>query len=113
MKALALAALTAALPFVATAGELSLSKPLAGATLHDDLVDMSVYWVQSGTAFEVVAHYVTRTEATPHRLQMRLEEGDRVVFGLPGLPGLSYGFAREGGALTVTSAATRTDLALN
>lgn len=116
MKALALAALLAlAAPFGAEADEISLSRPLAGATIHSDLVDMSVYWTPSDTAFEVVAYYVTRADvdAAPRQLRMRLESGDRVVFSLPGLTDAAYRFERQGETLTVASAPLQTDLALN
>lgn len=114
MKSLALAALLAvAAPFGAQADEISLSRPLAGATIHTDLVDMSIYWTPSDTAFEVVAYYVTRDDAAPRQLRMRLESGDRVVFSLPGLADAAYRFERQGGTLTVASAPLQSDLALN
>ncbi len=115
MKAMTLAALmAAATPFAAQAETLTLSAPMAGGTLHTYFVDMSVYWVPSDDAFEVVAYYVARDDAaTPHKLQMRLEDGDHVVFGLPGEPGAAYGFERTAGTLTVTAAPVQTQLASN
>lgn len=101
-------------PLAGHAEELTLPAPLAGGTVHTDLVDMSVFWQPDGAGYEVVAYYIDRANATtPRKLQMRLEEGDRVVFGLPGLPDATYSFERRNDAVTVTTAALRSDLALN
>ncbi|WP_093968594.1 hypothetical protein [Actibacterium lipolyticum] len=113
MKAMTLAALMAAAPFAVSADTLTLSSPLAGGTLHTNAVDMSVYWTQSDDAFEVVAYYVTRDETAPQKLQMRLENGDHVVFGLPGQTGTAYSFERVADALVVTTAPVKTELAYN
>ena len=113
MKAITLAALLAATPFAALADTMTLSTPMAGGTIHSNAVDMSVYWTPSGDAFEVVAYYVTRDEMAPQKLQMRLENGDHVVFGLPGQNGVAFSFERVADALIVTSAPVKTELAYN
>ncbi|SDI37351.1 hypothetical protein [Alloyangia pacifica] len=114
IKAPLLAALAIALPVVASAGSLTLSEPLAGGTLREGTVDMSVYTQPAGeTGVEVVAFYTERAGAEPLRLAMRLEEGDSTTFGLPGVSGVSYRFERSADAVIVTSAPARTELALN
>lgn len=101
-------------PLAGHSEELILSAPLSGGTVHTGLVDMSVFWRPDGAAFEVVAYYVDRADAAaPRKLRMRLDEGDRVVFGLPGLPDAAYSFERRNNTVTVTAAALRNDLALN
>lgn len=113
-SALATAALLALAPLAAQADSLTLPVPLAGGTVHTDRVDMSVFWRASGEAAEVVAYYVSRPDgALPQKLQMRLAPGDRVVFGLPGLPDATYSFERDADGVTVTASPLRSDLALN
>lgn len=114
MKALTLSALIAIAPVAAIADSLTLSAPMSGGTVHADTVDMSVYWLPSDTAFEVVAQYVDRNrETAPQRLRMRLEQGERVSFGLPGQTGTVYAFARSATALTVTAQPVWTVQAMN
>lgn len=107
MKALTLAVMIAAAPLAAVAEPLVLSAPMSGGTVLSEAADLSVYWLPAGDAIEVVAHYVTAdTAQTPQRLRMRLEEGDNVTFGLPGVRGVVYGFRHEAGALVVTPSRT-------
>ncbi|QDL91564.1 hypothetical protein FDP22_07060 [Paroceanicella profunda] len=115
MKPLILAALLgAAGTFTAQADTLTLSAPMSGGTVHSGALDMSIYWTPSDEAFEVVAFYTARgDDAAPGKLQMRLEDGDRVVFGLPGHAGTAFSFERTAGALTVIAAPLQTELALN
>jgi hypothetical protein len=113
MKVLTLAALVAAAPMAVQAETLVLTAPMAAGTLHEESADMSVYWLPDGSAYEVTAVYVEPAEpAAPLSVRMRLEEGDSVVFGLPGVEGVSYAFAREGDALTVTTAPAPTRQAM-
>ena len=104
MKNLILATfLTAATTFSAHADTIVLSAPMAGGTVHTDDVDMSVYWTPSDEAFEVVALYVpVGADTAPQKLQMRLDNGDSVTFGLPGFDGATYNFERNADSLTVT-----------
>ena len=115
MKALTFAALLVAAPFTASAETLTLAAPLAGGTVHTDTVDMSVYWTAAGdSASEVVATYVAAgNPAEPQVMRMRLEDGDSVVFGLPGHAGDSWNFARKSGAVTVNAAPLKSQLAMN
>ncbi|WP_237220145.1 hypothetical protein [Salipiger sp. CCB-MM3] len=114
IKSALLATLAAALPVLAQAEVLTLSEPMAGGTLREGTVDMSVYTLPKGeTASEVVAFYTERVGAEPLRLAMQLEDGDSTTFGLPGISGVSYRFERTAGVVTVTSAPTKTELALN
>lgn len=109
----AVAALFALSATAALADDITLAKPEAGATLHDAGIDMSVYWTPAaeGAGYEVVATYLTATDAEPSRIAMVLNDGDRVSFGLPGARGVIYSFAREGAAVTVTGTRLGTDLA--
>lgn len=100
---LALAALPAA------ADEIRLDVPLAAASLHDGGVDMVVYYLEHADHFEVVATYVAQyAPDAPARLHMGLVEGDRVSFGLPGLPGMTYRFSRTGAVIAVEATPTDT-----
>ena len=102
MKHVVLAALALLTAGAAQADEIKLAKPLAGASLHDAGVDMSVYWTNAENGFEVVATYAVRDAAfDPHRLVMLLNEGDKVSFGLPHKPEAYYSFSRQGGAVSV------------
>ncbi|WP_353471599.1 hypothetical protein PVT71_09800 [Salipiger sp. H15] len=102
------------LPLAASAASLTLSEPLAGGTLHEGTVDMSIYTQPvDETGVEVVAFYTERAGAEPLRVAMRLEEGDSATFGLPGISGVTYRFERSAEAVTVTSAPARTELAMN
>ena len=107
-------ALPMSLPLAASAASLTLSEPLAGGTLREGTVDMSVYTQPvDETGIEVVAFYTERAGGEPQRLAMRLEDGDTTTFGLPGVSGVSYRFERAAEAVTVTSAPARSELALN
>lgn len=113
MKALTLAALIAAAPVASLADSLTLATPLSGGTVRAAGTDLSAYWVEDGDAAELVAFYSTGSGAAPQPLRMRLTEGDRVVFGLPGQSGATWSFAREAGAVTITGEALHSQLAMN
>lgn len=112
MKTIFAAAALALTAGHAFADTITLSAPMAGATLQDSAVDMSVYWTDAGDAYALVATYVTDDAPTdPARLHMQLKDGDRVSFGLPGADSRLFTFARDGGAVSVTSARVGVDLA--
>ena len=111
MKALTLAALIAAAPVASLADSLTLAAPLAGGTVHAAGTDLSAYWIEDGDAAELVAYYTTGG-AAPQPLRLRLTEGDRVVFGLPGQSAATWSFAREAGAVTITGEALHSQLAM-
>lgn len=105
MKAMFLAAAAALVAFGANAGEISLSAPMAGATLNGEVADMSVYYTTGeNDSFHIVATYVTDEASEPAQLVMDLQEGDALRFSLPGAMGEIYGFARKDGVLSVSSA---------
>lgn len=107
--AAALLALTAGHAF---AGDITLTEAKAGATLHSGNVDMNVYWTADADAIEVVATYVTKdTPAEINRLRMHLNDGDRASFGLPGVQGRLFTFARDGEAVSVDAARVGVDFA--
>lgn len=102
-------ALTAGATFADT---ITLSDPMAGATLHETDLDMSVYWTEADGALALVATYVTDDAATdPARLQMHLKDGDAVSFGLPGVQDRLFTFARDGETVTVASDRVGMDVA--
>jgi hypothetical protein len=100
-----------ALPVLPAAADIiRLEDPMAAASLHDGGVDMVVYYLEHEDHFEVVATYAAHhAPAAPARLRMGLVDGDRVSFGLPGLPGVTYTFARTGASIAVE--ATPADMA--
>jgi hypothetical protein len=112
MKRLLLLLAAALAPLSASAGEIVLSRPLEAASLHENRLDMSVYFSEDRAGgYVVVATYAPK--AAPDqagRVTMRLDEGDAVHFGLPGQSGAIYGFARSGGKVAVTVAPTLADI---
>lgn len=114
MKTFLTAALISAAATAGAADTIELSEPMAGASLHDGIVDMAVYWTEDGSAQKVVATYAPKNDHdNTGRLLMHLEDGDKVTFGLPGHAGVVYSFAREGDTLRVDTAPTAMQLALN
>lgn len=89
-----------------SADSIHLGAPLQGASLRGDDVDMSVYYLDHGDHFEVVATYALRNEPyDPARLRMGLSDGDNVSFGLPGQTGYLYRFSRHGSSVFVVAEA--------
>lgn len=104
---LSLAALTGAfcgnMP-EARADSISLDTPMAAASLHEDHVDMVVYFLDRSDHFEVVATFAARDSAyDPARLRMGLAEGDAVSFALPGHIETQYSFSRLKDVVTVSA----------
>lgn len=86
------------------ADQVVLSEALAGATLHEAGIDMSIYYTEAETGLAVVATYVPQDATNvPARLAMLLQDGDKVSFGLPGQRGVIYSFARNDADVTVTA----------
>ena len=83
MKRALIAFATAAAMFAtgsAHAANIELTKEIQGASIHEDGVDMVVYYTHAGEAFEVVATYVEDGDAaTPYRMRMALRDGDSVT----------------------------------
>lgn len=99
----------------AHADSVTLTSDAAGATLHHAGVDMSLYWVDTPEGFEVTARYLEPNDkgVESKLLQMLLTAGNKVTFGLPGVPGQSFTFAATGDAVTVTAKHTWRQLASN
>ena len=105
MKPAILALAIALTPFAANAGEITLNKPLQGATLPGTETDMAVYFTKSRDAgYRVHAAYIGKdAEGQPKRVEMELHDGDAVSFSLPGHKGESYCFSRNGDTLSVSN----------
>lgn len=97
----------------ASADEITLTKPLSGATLHEGAVDMAVYMTEADAGLEVVATYTPSETYAPSRVAMVLADGDSVSFGLPGAPTAYYTFARAGDNVTVTARPVAVQFASN
>ena len=97
--AVAIAAVSAT---AATAEEITLGAPLQAGLLHENGVDMAVYYDETETGFAVVATYISHDRFSPARFSMTLADGDAVSFGLPGEPQAYYTFAREGADVSVS-----------
>ncbi len=98
----------------AFAGTATLTAPMQGATLHEDQIDMSIYYLDHQNHFEVVAAYVVRGGDTePRFLRMGLVDGDDVSFGLPGHGDFKFRFVRDRDTVSVTSEPTKNVTALN
>lgn len=114
LKALAIVAALAPVP--AMADEIALASPLAGATLHEGAVDMSVFFTEGEAgAYDVVATYAPASDAADAaRLRMQLADGDRVSFSLPEHRDTVWGFERDGNVLrAVAEPLARTFAALD
>ncbi len=107
MKATAISIAAAATLFTASlaqADEIKLTAPIQAGTLHENGVDMVVYYMDLDSALEVTATYVeTATPDQAQRIRMVLMDGDGVTFGLPGLPGVNYSFARTGNVVSIST----------
>lgn len=97
----------------ANAASVELTKEIQAASIHEDGVDMVVYYTHAGDAFEVVATYVENGDATtPYRMRMAMTDGDSVTFALPGRPNLNYTFARAGQTVSVNTSPTNRKMRL-
>ncbi len=97
---------------VAAADDITISRALDGATVQESGVDMSVFYTKDAATFEVTAVYVRKgNSAAPTRIQLRLMDGDRVSFSLPGGASAAYTFARTGSDVTVTARSLWMDVA--
>lgn len=86
------------------AAEIELSREIQGASIHEDGVDMVVYYTRAGDLLQVVATYVAEDDArSPSRIRMGMADGDRVKLALPGRKGLHYAFSRTGDSVRVVT----------
>ncbi|MAC79507.1 MAG: hypothetical protein CML66_15760 [Rhodobacteraceae bacterium] len=111
--AIAAAVALTAVAGAASADEITLTKPLSGATLHEGAVDMAVYMTEAEDGLEVVATYTPTETYAPARVAMVLADGDAVSFGLPGARTAHYTFARTGDNVTVTARPVAVQFASN
>src|SRR5687767_8617503 len=97
-----LAALFLATP--AFAGEATIGRPIEGASLHEERLDMVVYYVPvDGDLLEVTATFAPKGGGEPLRVVMALADGDSVAFSMPGHQDSRYAFSRSGEEVTVSS----------
>jgi hypothetical protein len=106
--ALAAAVTLGALP--AVAGEARTATPIEATSLAIGGVQMVAYFVPSaGDLYDVTATWIGTDGAAPQRLVLRLADGDRVSFGLPGHEGTAFTFAREIDAVTISAEPAATE----
>ena len=89
----------------ALAEQMTVTRAIEAASLHEGPLDMVAYYVpRPGGALEVTATFASRGHAStePMRIVMALGDGDDVAFAMPGYPDSLYRFARSGEALTVS-----------
>jgi hypothetical protein len=102
--------LAAALPVLAApafADEVRTSTSVAAAALSTEKVAMVSYFVPAGNdLYDVTATWVARGGSTPQRLVLKLDDGDRVSFTLPGHEETTFTFAREIDAVIISSEPT-------
>lgn len=100
-------ALTLSLAGIATAAsaeEIILTQPIAGASLHAGGVDMAVYYQDVDSGMEVSGYYAPLgSEEVPGRVQLLLQDGETATFSLPNTARVVYSFARDGETLSVTA----------
>lgn len=109
MRKAVLAALVVLSAGAAQADVVEISRPLAGATLNDAGIGMSVYWTEEADGgFNVVATYASLNGAyQPNRISMLLKDGDTVSFGLPERSDAYYTFERSGDMVRVSGESIR------
>jgi hypothetical protein len=104
-RRIAAAAAVAALAGPALAEEMTMSRAIEAASLHEGPLDMVAYYEPARDgALEVTATFAPReAEAASMRVVMALRNGDDVAFGLPGYPQVLYRFVRTGQDVTVSA----------
>lgn len=96
------------------ADEMTLTSPMAAETLHEGGLDMNVYFVEAEEGYEVIGTYTARAGAyAPARIQMLMQDGDSVAFGMPGVQDVLYSFERTGDTLHVSADNTGLQYASN
>ncbi|TPE50188.1 hypothetical protein [Amaricoccus solimangrovi] len=100
-----LAAAAAVFAAPAFAEDFVIKAPGQGMSLHEGPVDMVAYYQPAEDGLlEVTATYAARDGAgEPARLVLGMRDGDGVSFRLPGVPNVTYSFARAGDYVTVRS----------
>ena len=92
------------------AEEMTMTRAIEAASLHEGPLDMVAYYrpVTSG-ALEVTATFAPRARGGrgPLRIIMALGDGDDVAFAMPGYPEARYRFVRSGQEVTASVRAVR------
>jgi hypothetical protein len=91
----------------ALAEQMTMTRAIQAASLHEGPLDMVAYYEPApGGVLEVIATFAPRVTtimaAAPMRIVMGLGDGDDVAFAMPGYPQAMYRFARAGAAVTVS-----------
>ena len=87
------------------AEEMTMTRAIEAASLHEGPLDMVAYYVAGPDGgLEVKALFAPRDQyaAEPMRIVMVLGDGDDVAFAMPGFPQALYRFARAGEAVKVS-----------
>lgn len=88
----------------APADSIQLAKPSQAASLHEDGVYMTVYYLDHAGPLEVVATFSDEGSARPpSQLRMSLIDGDDLGFTVPDRPDVTFRFTREGQRIDVGS----------
>jgi hypothetical protein len=91
----------------ALAEQMTMTRPIEAASLHDGPLDMVAYFVPAAReTLEVTATFAPRhghgRSDEPMRIVMGLADGDHVAFGMPGYQEALYRFTRSGETVTVS-----------
>lgn len=88
----------------AQAEEVTVSRALAAASLHEGALDMVAYWTEATDgALEVTATFRDRaTNDEPMRIVMPMQDGDALSFAMPGYDRSLYSFARSGEEIRIS-----------
>jgi hypothetical protein len=91
------------------AEEMTMTRAIEAASLHEGPLDMVAYYRPvTGGALEVTATFAPRDRARqPLRIVMALGDGDDVAFAMPGYPDARYRFVRSGPHVTASVRAVR------
>lgn len=88
----------------AHAEEVTVGRPIEGASLHQGRLDVAVYYVPvDGGLLEVTATFAPKDGDEARRVVMALADGDFVAFAMPGHQDTLYAFSRTGAAVKVSS----------
>lgn len=104
MKKTLTAAVIALAPFAASAHDVTLQTAMQGATLNENGIDLSVYWMATDTGAEVTGTYVTSwNQGAPGHVTMHLEPGEHTTFAIPGARQVAFNFRNTNGVIQVIS----------
>jgi hypothetical protein len=107
-----IAAIASLLAGAAFADQMTVTRAVQAASLHEGPLDMVAYYVEIPGGLEVTATFAPRapSAAAPVRIVMALGDGDDVAFGVPGYPEALYRFTRAGAAVTMSVREAETGL---